>query len=73
MSEEHTFEEYVEKILKYKSVLDEIPIVKEHVIRMEMYDMDREELIKALVTAAETFRDMLIRRCVKDYQSMCKM
>jgi hypothetical protein len=39
---------------------------------MEMYDMERFEMIKALVAAAENFKDILIDRCTKDYQAMCK-
>lgn len=46
--------------------------MKEHVVTMEMYDMERFEMIKALVAAAENFKDILIDRCTKDYQAMCK-
>lgn len=72
MTEERSFEEYIDEILRYKQIIDEIPIIKEHVIKMEMYDMERFEMIKALVAAAESFRDILIGRCTKDYQAMCK-
>lgn len=73
LSEEHTFDEYVEKILYYKEIQDNIPIRMQHVITMGMYDMHREELIKTLVSAAEALGEMLITRCTKDYQNMCKV
>lgn len=73
LSEEHTFDEYVDKILYYKEIQDNIPIRMEHVITMGMYDMHREELIKTLVSAAEALKDLMIARCTKDYQTMCKV
>ncbi|KAJ8926978.1 hypothetical protein NQ314_020603 [Rhamnusium bicolor] len=71
--DEHSFEEYTEQIWKYKRVMDIIPLATEHVIRMEMYEMNRSELIKALEFGAENFRDILIQRCIRDYQQMCKI
>ncbi|KAK9727723.1 Dynein heavy chain, N-terminal region 2 [Popillia japonica] len=35
--------------------------------------MHREELIKTLVGAAEALKEMLLTRCTKDYQNMCKV
>ncbi|KAI4465685.1 dynein axonemal heavy chain 7-related [Holotrichia oblita] len=73
LSGEHTFDDYVEKILYYKEIQDNIPTKMEHVITMGMYDMHREELIKTLVGAAEALKEMLLTRCTKDYQNMCKV
>lgn len=39
---------------------------------MEMYDMERFDMIKSLVAAAENFQDILLKRCTKDYQLLCK-
>lgn len=58
--------------MEYKKIAAEIPILKEHVVTMGMYDMHREELIKTLVMTAESLTDALINRCVKDYQAACK-
>ncbi|KAG5878487.1 hypothetical protein JTB14_010272 [Gonioctena quinquepunctata] len=69
---DHSFEEYIEQILKYKAIMDRIPLATEHVVRMEMYDMNRTDLIHALEMAAESFKDTLIRRCTKNYQQVCK-
>lgn len=72
MEVEHTFEEYCQQIRLYKELADSIPLAKEHVITMGMYDMHREELIKSLVLNAEKFMEALIMHCVKDYQNLCK-
>ncbi|CAH1117610.1 unnamed protein product [Phaedon cochleariae] len=72
LEREHPFEEYVKLILRYKDIMDTIPLSTEHVIRMGMYDMNREDLIKALETAADDFKNVLISRCTKDYQLICK-
>lgn len=68
----HNFEAYMDQILRYKNITDRIPLATEHVTRMGMYDMNRSDLIKALEMAADTFKNMLIQRCVKDYQQTCK-
>lgn len=73
LAEEHTFDEYVEKIMYFKEIQENIPIKMEHVITMGMYDMHRTELIGNLVAAAEALKEMLIIRCTKDYQNMCKV
>lgn len=72
MNADHTFEDYVDEILTFKKIIDEIPIIKAHVVTMEMYDMERFEMIKALVAAAENYKDILLKRCTKDYQLLCK-
>lgn len=73
LSGDHSFDDYVERILYYKEIQDNIPTKMEHVITMGMYDMHREELIKTLVGAAEALKEMLLTRCTKDYQNMCKV
>ncbi|CAH1130366.1 unnamed protein product [Ceutorhynchus assimilis] len=72
LSVDHKLEVYMEQILKYKLIMDSVPLSTEHVITMEMYDMNRSELIKALEMQADSFRDRLIQRCIKCYQQMCK-
>ncbi|KAF5288992.1 hypothetical protein FQA39_LY03871 [Lamprigera yunnana] len=73
LSENHTFDEYVEKILTYKVIAGEIPIVKEHNIRMGMFYMERGELIEFLVTNVETISNALLSRMSFDYQIICKI
>lgn len=72
LSEEHKFEEYMEQIARFQRLMDIIPFSTEYVIRMEMYEMHRSDLIKGLEMAAGNFKDMLIERCVKDYLLVCK-
>nr|CAH7763976.1 unnamed protein product [Callosobruchus chinensis] len=71
VSSDHNFDEYIEQILKYKALYERIPFATEHVVRMEMYDMNRLELIKALEHQAECLKDALIQHCIKHYQQMC--
>ncbi|KAJ8952272.1 hypothetical protein NQ318_007439 [Aromia moschata] len=49
--ETHSFEEYTVQIEKYKYLMDTIPLATQYIIRMDMYDMDRTELIRALELA----------------------
>ncbi|ERL86097.1 hypothetical protein D910_03511 [Dendroctonus ponderosae] len=70
--EDHKLEQYAKQILKYKEIMDSVPLANESVITMEMYDMNRSELIKALEMQAENFRDKLIQKCIKSYQQLCK-
>lgn len=69
---EKYFQDYVTKILQYKEIAEEIPIKKEHAVNVGMYEIHREELIEVLVMAATDFKDKLIARCTKDYQTKCK-
>lgn len=72
LMEDHKLEQYAKQILKYKEIMDSVPLANEGVITMEMYDMNRSELIKALEIQAENFRDKLIQKCIKAYQQLCK-
>lgn len=72
LDKQHSIEEYMEQILRYKQIENKIPLATEHAVRMEMYDMNRSDLIKALEEAAENFKNILIQRCIKDYQRTCK-
>ncbi|XP_056634815.1 dynein axonemal heavy chain 7 [Diorhabda sublineata] len=72
LSREHTFEELANEILKYKDIADRIPLANEHYVRIELYDMNRNDLIKALETAAENFKDILLQKCIKNLQVLCK-
>lgn len=72
LERQHSIEDYMAQILKYKNIADRIPLATEHAVRMEMYDMNRSDLIKALEMAADNFKNILIQRCVKDYQQTCK-
>lgn len=69
---DHKLEEYANQILKYKQIMDAVPFATEHVITMEMYEMNRSELVKALEMQAECFRDKLLQKCIKTYQQLCK-
>lgn len=69
---EKYFQDFVAKILQYKEIAEEIPIKKEHVVNVGMYEIHREDLVEVLVMAATDLKDRLIQRCTKDYQTKCK-
>lgn len=72
LSEEHTFEEYVDYILEYKTTSLEIPVKMEHVITMGMYVMYRPDLIDTLIFASDSLGEMLTNRVNNDCQAICK-
>ncbi|KAK5646415.1 hypothetical protein RI129_004879 [Pyrocoelia pectoralis] len=71
-TEKHTFEEYVGNILILKEIAESIPVVKEHVITLSMYDMHRKELILSLVSFAQSMKQALTDEMNLDYQTICK-
>ncbi|KAF5288993.1 hypothetical protein FQA39_LY03872 [Lamprigera yunnana] len=72
LEEEHSFDEYVEKILLYKQITEEIPIVTGHVIRMGFYFINRLDLIKSLVLYSGHIKNGLLNRMVSDYTTLSK-
>uniref|UniRef100_A0A1Y1JUH1 Dynein heavy chain linker domain-containing protein n=1 Tax=Photinus pyralis TaxID=7054 RepID=A0A1Y1JUH1_PHOPY len=70
--EKHTFEEYIAEILPLKATAESLPIVKEHVITLGIYDMHRTDLIQTLVSLALAMKDALIDQMTSDYQAICK-
>lgn len=72
LTEDHPLEDFMGIILKYKHIYEKIPLVNDVHVRMEMYDINRQDLISALEFAADGFKEKLIQRCVEDYQAQCK-
>ncbi|XP_025831878.1 dynein heavy chain 7, axonemal-like [Agrilus planipennis] len=72
MAEEHTLEEYIEKVKYYLAIYDAVPIVMEHTVRMGMYDVHRYDLIKSIALSADQCKEQLLARVVQDYQTLCK-
>ncbi|XP_071052662.1 dynein axonemal heavy chain 7-like isoform X1 [Onthophagus taurus] len=73
LSEDHSFEEYCKLIIFYEETQQNIPLSVEHVITIGMYNMIRDDFIDILVLSAENFKDMLIQRVIKDYQTLCRV
>jgi hypothetical protein len=69
---EHPFEDFVPLILNYHELAQEIPCRAEHVVRMGIYEMRRDDLIQTMVRQAQDLRDQLLARMVHDYQALCK-
>lgn len=72
LADEHTFEEYVDYILKFKTMAAEIPIKMEHVVTMGMYVMHRPDLIETLTFACEALTEMLTTKVNNDAQAICR-
>jgi hypothetical protein len=59
-------------ILNYHELAQEIPCRAEHVVKMGIYEMRRDDLIQTMVRQAQDLRDQLLARMVHDYQALCK-
>lgn len=69
---EKTFEEYCAESVKYVELAREIPSRLEGTIVIGMYQMQRGELIIALIGAATRLANTLLRRMTEDYQTEIK-
>lgn len=72
MSAKRTLEEFIEKVLYYKNLSINMPLLLEHTVTTGLYDMQRQQLINVLVNAAKQFVAKLVSRCVTDYQAVCR-
>ncbi|XP_046403324.1 dynein axonemal heavy chain 7-like [Ischnura elegans] len=66
------FEECANYVLHFDELRKQIPCDVAHVVRIGAYDMDRENLIQALVSHAESFRQTILNYMTKEYQKKCK-
>ncbi|XP_064419638.1 dynein axonemal heavy chain 7 isoform X2 [Latimeria chalumnae] len=72
LSETHTFEEIVREVTKYHDLMDEIQYSSIKVIRLGMFEIQCEELIRALVKRAETLCGKVVAQMCKDHQETNK-
>ncbi|CAF4507913.1 unnamed protein product, partial [Didymodactylos carnosus] len=68
LNTEHSFNDYVREVKKYKSIIDEIQYNLEKVVRRGMFEILCNDLIRALAKRAESCMTKLLDRMVKDHR-----
>lgn len=72
MENEHTLEEYAEKVLYLKELRHEVDIHLEHVVSLGIYEMHRDELINSIMSIMDSLIDIILTQMTKDYQHISK-
>lgn len=72
LEENHSFDEYKVFVGKYHDLIRKIPYEVEHVVKMGMYEVHREDFIYTLTSSAEQLRNQLTNRLVTDYTDKCR-
>ncbi|XP_053554548.1 dynein axonemal heavy chain 7 [Bombina bombina] len=72
LSENHTFEEIMREVVKYEKITDEIQYTSRKFIRLGMFELHCDELIRALAKRSETICGKLIAKMFKDHQEANK-
>ncbi|KAM8934175.1 dynein axonemal heavy chain 7 [Pelodytes ibericus] len=72
LTEEHTFEEIMREVKKYETLTDEIQYSSRKFIRLGMFELHCDELIRALAKRSETICGKLVAKLFKDHQKTNK-
>jgi dynein heavy chain len=67
LKEEHTFAEYEKEVKKYNRLIDEIQYKSRKIIRVGMFELHCDELVKALSKRAENCMNKLLEKMSKDH------
>ena len=67
LKEEHTFPDYVKEVKKFGKLADEIQYKTSKIVRVGMFELHCDELIRALTKRAEICQNKLLERMLKDH------
>ncbi|KAJ7345507.1 hypothetical protein JRQ81_001457 [Phrynocephalus forsythii] len=70
LSEEHTFEEITAQVARYQCIRDEIQYTSRKCIRLGMFELHCDELIRALTKRADAICSKIIAKMFKDHQDL---
>lgn len=70
LEEQHTFDEYAEELKKYKEKADQIQYTEWRVLRLGMFEVHCDDLIRALTKRTENLVERLLNKIVDDHRSM---
>ncbi|XP_043929631.1 dynein axonemal heavy chain 7 [Protopterus annectens] len=72
LNEEHNFEDTMREVTKYQRLMDEIQYNSIKVIRLGMFELHCDELIRALAKRAEALCSKLVNKLCRDHQESNK-
>ncbi len=67
LREEHSFLEYEKEVKKFNRLADEVQYKTSKIIRVGMFELHCDELIRALTKRAENCENKLLERMLKDH------
>ncbi len=67
LKEEHSFGDYEKEVKKYNRLIDEIQYKSRKIIRVGMFELHCDELIKTLSKRAENCMNKLLEKMSKDH------
>ena len=70
--EGHTFDEYAREVRKYHKLVDEISYKSRKVIRLGMFEVHCDDLIRALAKRADGLCSRMLAKMSKDHQEANK-
>ncbi|CAF3434426.1 unnamed protein product [Rotaria sp. Silwood1] len=68
LNQEHSFNDYVQEVRKYKGKIEEITYNLEKIVRRGMFEIHCSDLIRSLAKRAEACMNRLLERMVKDHR-----
>ncbi|XP_030613861.1 dynein heavy chain 7, axonemal isoform X2 [Archocentrus centrarchus] len=72
LCEQHSFQEFMEEVLRYQKLIDEIQYMPFKVVHLGMFEVQSHELIHSLVKRAQEIQQKLVTRMLDDHQKANK-
>jgi dynein heavy chain len=67
LREEHSFDDYAREVRKYNKLVEEISYKSRKVVRLGMFEVHCDELIRALAKRSESIANKLLARMQSDH------